>query len=81
MIYRSVRPPIRFRIEWPIFNASFELPEDIRAIPTTVVELYLPDEVIDGWVECTNAYTKTRAPVTNRKEVSKCDVLRWIASV
>jgi hypothetical protein len=65
----------------PIFNASFELPECNRAIPTTLVELYLPDKVIDGWVECTNAYAQVRAPVTNRKEVSKCDALRWNVAV
>jgi hypothetical protein len=67
--------------EWPIFNASFELPEGIRAIPTTLVELYVPDKVIDGWVQYTNAYATSRASVANRKEVSKYDVLRWIAAV
>lgn len=63
------------------FGPSFEVPMGISPTAAAMTEIFLPDRVLDKWVECTNAYAEAMCPAGRRKQVSKPDILRFLAAI
>ncbi|KAG7364661.1 transposase IS4 [Nitzschia inconspicua] len=60
----------------------FELPNGFPPTAQTMIEVFLPDEVLDKWVTSTNAYIESKVPsVRRQKEITRPDILRFMATV
>ena len=42
--------------------------------PTTLVEMFFPDSLLDGWVASTKAYARSRLLPSRRREVTMTEV-------
>ena len=79
--------PVDFEYE-PIFNLrdittfepSFEIPLGLNATVPVLNELFLPDQLIEKWTTCTNAYAFAHIEdPSKRRTVTKTDILRFLA--
>ena len=52
------------------FNPLFELPPAVTATPAVLLELFLPDHLVDEWVKCTNEYAASKLVPTRRKTIT-----------
>ena len=46
-----------------------------------MMELFLPDPLLDHWVKCTNDYAASILPVHGRRVITKGDILRFIGAI
>lgn len=63
------------------FGPSFELPNNIHPNPATLAELWLPDHLLERWVKATNDYAAAHLPINKRRNISKADILRFLATI
>lgn len=63
------------------FKPKFVLPNNADATASTLLEAYLPDKLLDAWVKCTNDYAKARLPAYKCREVTRRDLLHFVAAV
>lgn len=63
------------------FSARFEVPNRSPATAATLLESFLPDMLLDGWVQCTNDYAKARLPPYQAKVVTRSEVLLFLGFV
>ena len=63
------------------FDPSFELPQGANASAAVLLQLFLPDHLLDKWVQCTNDYANSILPVGRRKPVTKSEILKFLATI
>ena len=63
------------------FGPNFLLPTGCDHTVPAVSELFLPDNMLDGWVIATNAYAASRLSRRRCRDVSRAHILRFIATV
>ena len=63
------------------FNPSFELLPAVTAKPAVLLELFLPDHLLDEWVKCTNEQAASKLVPTRRKTITRADILRFLATL
>ena len=54
-----------------IFAPRFMMPQETACSPASLGELFLPDTLLDGWVQSTNAYAQERLPAKRYKAVER----------
>ena len=60
---------------------NLPLREDISIDETFVSHKFLPDELVDCWVECTNKYAASKLPPQRRRPVTRACILHFIAII
>ncbi len=61
--------------------SKFSSPTGCDHTAPAVSELFLPDNMLDGWVIATNAYAASRLSRRRCRDVSRAHILRFIATV
>ena len=63
------------------FGPSFQLPHGVDATPAALLELFLPDSLLDKWVESTNMYARMRLARDRVKPISRSELCRFLAII
>jgi hypothetical protein len=63
------------------FGLSFKLPQGVDASAAVLLELYLPDQLLDKWVESINRYASTHRPAACRRNITRVDILLFLAMI
>ncbi|KAG7352579.1 transposase IS4 [Nitzschia inconspicua] len=63
------------------FDPKFQIPNGVDATVSSVLELFLPDSLLDRWVSATNAYAESRLSRKRCKRVSRSHILRFISTL
>ena len=63
------------------FGASFEIPMAIVPTAEAMTEIYLPDVLLDKWIQCTNAYAASILPPGKTRDITRPDILRFLAII
>ena len=63
------------------FGPSFQLPHGVDATPGALFELFLPDQLLDGWVASTNLYSRARLARDRVNPVTRPELLRFLAII
>ena len=63
------------------FGPNFMLPDAVDPSASALCELYLPDTLIDKWVKRSNSYAKSYLARERQVELTRSDLLRFIATL
>jgi len=65
----------------PKFGPRFSMPQDAACTAASLSEMFLPDAIIDKFVESTNAYAQERLPLRRFRKVTRDEILRFISII
>ncbi|KAG7344372.1 transposase IS4 [Nitzschia inconspicua] len=63
------------------FDPKFQIPNLVDATVSSVLELFLPDSLLDRWVSATNADEESRLSRKRCKRVSRSHIFRFISTL
>lgn len=70
-----------FPVGTRFFKPKFVLPSHVNATASSLLEVYLSDKLLDGWVKCTNDYARARLPPSKCKEITRREVLHFLGAI
>jgi hypothetical protein len=70
-----------FDTELETFRPYFSMPGQVDATAAALLDVFLPETLLDKWVMATTAYSDSRLTVSRRMKVQKQHILRFIAII